>query len=106
MSTRSRRWPNRLMRPIRCSSREGFHGRSTLISVPRVWRFKPSQAASVATRRAAYRSFVFHVDEVDEALSALTSEGLRPGFEESTTIVHRVTRSMDVAEYRAVGVAR
>ena len=49
MSTLSRRWPNRLMRPIRCSSREGFHGRSTLISVPRVWRFSPSQAASVAT---------------------------------------------------------
>ena len=39
----------RLMRPSRCSRRDGFHGKSTLMSVPRVWRFKPSQAASVAT---------------------------------------------------------
>lgn len=37
------------MGPMRCSSREGFHGRSMLIRVPSVWRFRPSQAASVAT---------------------------------------------------------
>jgi hypothetical protein len=49
-------------------------------------------------RRAAYRSFVFHVDEVDEvdeACSALKSEGLRPGFEESATIVDGATRRME-----------
>ena len=44
------------MRPMRCSRRDGFHGRSTSISVPRVWRFSPSQAASVATTSLMVRS--------------------------------------------------
>jgi hypothetical protein len=46
----------RLMRPIRCSSREGFHGRSTLISVPRVCRFSPLHASSIATISLIVRS--------------------------------------------------
>src|SRR5712692_3942192 len=44
------------MRPIRCSSRDGFHGKSTLISAPSVCRFNPSQAASVATSNRTLRS--------------------------------------------------
>jgi len=52
-------------------------------------------SANNQRRRAVYRSFVFHVDEVDEACSALKSEGLRPGFEESATIVDGATREME-----------
>ena len=57
-------------------------------------------------RRAAYRSFVFHVDDVDEACSALKSEGFRPSFEESATIMGGATRRMDAAEFCADAVAR
>ena len=41
----------RSMRPLRCSMREGFHGRSKWIrSAQRVWRLMPSRAASVHSR--------------------------------------------------------
>src|SRR3990172_5224570 len=39
------------MRPLRCSMRPGFHGRSKWKrSVQWAWKFRPSRAASVAMR--------------------------------------------------------
>jgi hypothetical protein len=74
------RLAERLMRPRRCSSRDGFQGRSTLISVPRVCRFSPSQAASVATTRRISRSLHRRLDvlALDRAKSSPRNRPLLP----------------------------
>src|SRR5579875_2550402 len=50
MTTTSCFWPYRWQRPIRCSIRRGFHGRSKFTTREQNCRFTPSAAASVAIR--------------------------------------------------------
>jgi hypothetical protein len=72
------------MRPLRCSKRVGFHGKSKLISVPSRWRLRPSDAASVPRRsrisRRTTRSLIssrptgvkrssFHIPDLPEPVN-------------------------------------
>jgi hypothetical protein len=57
-------------------------------------------------RRAAFRSYVFHIDDADEACSVLKSEGFRPVFNQIATVVGGAPRKMEAAEFCADAVAR
>src|SRR5262249_43052382 len=68
MSTVRRAWPKRLIRPRRCSSRDGFHGRSTLMSVPRGLQVE-SFARGIRSHNEA------NVALLDRLLDVLTLDG-------------------------------
>ena len=57
-------------------------------------------------RRAAHRSLVFHIDEIDGACLALEMEGFRPVFEERATVTGSAASGIDSAEFCADAVAK
>jgi hypothetical protein len=57
-------------------------------------------------RRAAHRSLVFHIDDIDEACLTLEAEGFRPVFEETATVMGSAALGIDPAEFCADAVAR
>jgi hypothetical protein len=57
-------------------------------------------------RRAAHRSFVFHIDEIDAACLALKMDGFRPVIEQEATITGSAAPGIDAAVYCADAVAR
>jgi hypothetical protein len=57
-------------------------------------------------RRAAHRSLVFHIDEIEGACLSLEMEGFRPVFEERATITGSAAPGIDAADFCADSVAR
>jgi hypothetical protein len=57
-------------------------------------------------RRAAHRSLVFHIDEIDGACLALKMEGFCPVIEQVATITGSAAPAIDAAEFCADAVAR
>jgi hypothetical protein len=57
-------------------------------------------------RRAALRSLVFHIDEIDEACIALKREGLVPVLEETAAVIGGATRELNAAKVCADALAR
>jgi hypothetical protein len=57
-------------------------------------------------RRAAHRSFVFHIDEMDAACLTLKMEGFCPVMQQQATMTGGAASGIDAAEFCADAVAR